>query len=55
MKKSKISLADIPAVAAISGFMDVVRVYTPAKNRDRVGAAVSKVLGESGFSTKISV
>ncbi len=55
MKKSKISLADIPAVAAISGFMDVVRVYTPAKNRDKVGAAVSKVLGESGFSTKISV
>jgi len=55
LKKTKISLTDIPAVAAISGFMDVVRVYTPAKDRARVEGAVAKVLGESGFSTKISV
>jgi HD superfamily phosphohydrolase len=55
VRKTKITLADIPAVAAISGFMDVLRVYTPAKDRAKVEAAVSKVLGESGFSTKISV
>jgi len=54
-KKTKISLADIPAIAAISGFMDILRVYTPASCRTKVEAAVSKVLGESGFSTKISV
>ncbi len=55
VKKTKISLADIPAVAAISGFMDVLRVYTPARHREKVEAAVAKVLGESGFSTKVSV
>jgi len=55
VKKTKISLADIPAVAAISGFMDILRVYTPARCRFKVEGAVSKVLGESGFSTKTSV
>jgi HD superfamily phosphohydrolase len=55
VKKTRISLADIPAVAAISGFMDIMRVYTPAPCRSKVEGAVAKVLGESGFSTKISV
>jgi hypothetical protein len=55
LRKTKISLADIPAVAAISGFMDILRVYTPARCRSTVETAVAKVLGESGFSTKISV
>jgi len=54
-KKTRISLSDIPAVAAISGSLDVLRVYTTAKDRARVEGAVSKVLGDSGFSTKISV
>jgi hypothetical protein len=30
-------------------------VYTPAPCRSKVEGAVAKVLGESGFSTKISV
>ncbi|MGA1974155.1 MAG: HD domain-containing protein [Conexivisphaerales archaeon] len=55
MKKTKFSLAEIPAVAAISGFMDILRIYTTAKNRSKVEAAASKVLGESGYTTKISV
>jgi hypothetical protein len=55
VKKSKVSLAEIPAVAAISGFMDIVRVYAPERDRAKVEGAVPKVLGESGFSTKISV
>jgi hypothetical protein len=51
----KLPLAEIPAVAAISGFMDIMRVYTQAKYRERVEEAVTKVLGDTGYSTKISV
>lgn len=54
-RMAKMTLAEIPAVAAISGFMDIMRVYTPNRHRESVGRAVSKILGDSGFSTKISV
>jgi HD superfamily phosphohydrolase len=54
-KEVKLPLAEIPAVAAISGFMDIMRVYTQAKYRERVEEAVTKVLGDTGYSTKISV
>jgi len=55
VKKTKLSLNDIPALAAISGFMDIIRVYTHQEYREAVEKAVTKVLGESGYTTKISV
>lgn len=39
-------VSEIPLVESISGFFDMLRVYTTAENRDDVERAVKKVLGD---------
>jgi HD superfamily phosphohydrolase len=39
-------VSEIPLVESISGFFDMLRVYTTAENRDKVERSVKKVLGE---------
>ncbi|HEX7032006.1 MAG TPA: HD domain-containing protein [Nitrososphaera sp.] len=39
-------VSEIPLVESISGFFDMLRVYTTADNRERVERSVKKVLGE---------
>jgi uncharacterized protein len=39
-------VSEMPLVDAISGFFDMLRVYTTAENRQRVERSVKKVLGE---------
>ena len=39
-------LSEIPLVESISGFFDMLRVYTTAENRDRIERSVKKVLGD---------
>ena len=39
-------VSEIPLVESISGFFDMLRVYTTAENRDKVERAVKKVLGD---------
>jgi len=39
-------VSDIPLVESISGFFDMLRVYTTAENRDDVERAVNKVLAD---------
>jgi hypothetical protein len=39
-------VSEIPLVESISGFFDMLRVYTTAENRERVERSVKKVLGE---------
>ncbi|HEX2615145.1 MAG TPA: HD domain-containing protein [Nitrososphaera sp.] len=38
-------VSDIPLVDSISGFFDMLRVYTTAENREKVERSVKKVLG----------
>lgn len=38
-------ISEIPLISSISGFMDMIRVYTTSKSRVRVEKAVKKVLG----------
>jgi len=38
-------ISEIPLISSISGFMDMIRVYTTRENREKVGRAVKKVLG----------
>jgi uncharacterized protein len=38
--------SEIPLVESISGFFDMLRVYTTAANRDNVERAIKKVLGD---------
>lgn len=39
-------VSEIPLVESISGFFDMLRVYTTAENRDKVERAVKKELGD---------
>jgi HD superfamily phosphohydrolase len=39
-------VSEIPLVDSISGFFDMLRVYTTAENREKVERSVKKVLGE---------
>jgi len=40
-------ISEIPLISSISGFMDMIRVYTTSESRTKVERAVKKVLGTS--------
>jgi hypothetical protein len=42
----EIQISDIQLVSAMSGFMKILRVYTPAKNRKKVEMAAKSILGD---------
>lgn len=43
-------ISEIPLISSISGFMDMIRVYTEQENRKSVEKAAKKVLGEDAGS-----
>jgi hypothetical protein len=43
----ELPISEIPLVSAISGFMDMLRVYTTEKNRKKVEIAAHVILGEN--------
>ncbi|HEY6283926.1 MAG TPA: HD domain-containing protein [Nitrososphaerales archaeon] len=45
-----VPLHKLPLVASIAGFMDMVRVYTPAKSRSAVEKATSRLFKDKGFT-----
>ncbi len=55
VKASALTLQDLPMVQAISGYMDVLRIYTTQENRSRVEKEALRLLGEEDYTTKISV
>lgn len=42
----EIPISKIPVVSAISGFMNILRIYTHIKNRNKVEIAAKSILGE---------
>lgn len=42
----EVPVSEIPLVGSISGFLDMLRIYTTAENRHKVERSVKKVLGE---------
>jgi len=42
----ELSISKIPVVSAISGFMNILRVYTPQKNRKKVEIAAKSILND---------
>ncbi len=42
----ELPISEIPVVSAISGFMNILRVYTPQKNRKKVEIAAKSILSE---------
>jgi hypothetical protein len=42
----KIPISQIPVVSAISGFMNILRIYTHQKNRKKVEIAAKSIIGD---------
>jgi hypothetical protein len=51
----KISLTELPLVGSITGFTDVLRVYSAPEKRDRVARAVQKIFSKDDFTSRISL
>jgi len=47
--------SELPLVGSITGFMDILRVYTSPENRGKVIATVEKILGKEDFMSRISI
>jgi len=45
-KAKEIQISNIQLVSVMSGFMKILRVYTPAKNRKKVEMAAKSILGD---------
>jgi len=45
-RAKEIQISNIQLVSAMSGFMKILRVYTPAKNRKKVEIAAKAILGD---------
>ena len=43
---SEMPISEIPVVSAISGFMNILRIYTHQKNRKKVEIAAKSIIGE---------
>ena len=51
---TKVPINELPLVGSITGFMDILRIYTPARYRWRVSRVVESLLGEESFISRIS-
>lgn len=50
-----VPINELQLVGSITGFMDILRVYTQEENRKKVARAVHELFGSNGFMTRISV
>ncbi|MFB5597828.1 MAG: HD domain-containing protein [Nitrosopumilaceae archaeon] len=48
LKAQEMEISKIPTVSTISGFMNIIRIYTTAKNRNKVEIAAKLILDELG-------
>ncbi|MDG6996812.1 MAG: HD domain-containing protein [Nitrososphaerota archaeon] len=51
----EVSVSELPLLGTISGFMDILRVYTTDVNRSRVQKATESLFGSEGYEMKISM
>jgi HD superfamily phosphohydrolase len=54
-KVETVPTSDLPLVGSITGFMDILRVYTSPEKRGKVIPAVEKIFGKEDFMSRISV
>jgi len=50
-----VPIAELPLVGSITGFMDILRIYTLSENRSKVTSAVETMFGKEDFMSRISV
>lgn len=52
---SDVNVSDLPLVGTISGFMDILRIYTSEENRAGVQKAAESIFESEGYESKISM
>ena len=55
LRHKNVPLTELPLVGSIAGFMDILRIYTAAENRNAVERATAHLFSDGGYMTKISV
>ncbi|MGB9659373.1 MAG: HD domain-containing protein [Nitrososphaerales archaeon] len=50
-----IPIKKLALVGAITGYMDIIRIYTQSEHRSRVEKAVEAFFGREGYATKVSM
>jgi hypothetical protein len=50
-----VPISELPLVGSITGFMDILRIYTFSEHRSKVIGAVEKIFGKEDFMSRISV
>ncbi len=50
-----LNIEDMPLIGKITGFMDIVRVYTTQETRKKAEGAIEKIFGRESFETAISM
>ncbi len=54
-RSETVPISELPLVGSITGFMDILRVYTSVTNRGKVTSAVEAIFGKEDFMSRISV
>jgi HD superfamily phosphohydrolase len=54
-RTENVPINELPLVGSITGFMDILRVYTFPDQRSKVAAAVEAIFGKEDFMSRISV
>ncbi len=51
----KVPIDELPLVGSITGFMDILRIYTTLQNRRKITRAIETLFGDDGFVSRNSV
>jgi HD superfamily phosphohydrolase len=54
-KTETVPISELPLLGAITGFMDILRIYTFSEDRGKVVSAVETIFGKEDFMSRISV
>jgi uncharacterized protein len=54
-RTENVPIDELPLVGSITGFMDILRVYTFSEQRSKVAAAAEAMFGKEDFMSRISV
>jgi hypothetical protein len=54
-RAERVPISELPLVGSITGFMDILRIYTFSGNRSKVVSAVETIFGKDDFMSRISV
>ena len=54
-RTNKLSITELPLIGSVTGFTDVLRVYTVPQYRKKIAKSVSEILGKGDFTSHVSL